>query len=170
MNKLLSAILISGIYILSGCGPRQAEYDPTIVPEKSETKVSAADTSKPAAAISVPGLSEPVKTAPAITSTSAPVVTSTSAPVTQTAPGMNPPHGQPGHKCELAVGAPLNSKPTTTSVTPPPIKTEMTSAQPASTPVQVAAPVTNAAGKRLNPAHGQPGHDCSIAVGQPLKN
>ncbi len=25
------------------------------------------------------------------------------------------------------------------------------------------------AGAKLNPAHGQPGHDCSIAVGQPLK-
>ena len=30
---------------------------------------------------------------------------------TQTAPGMNPPHGQPGHRCEIPVGAPLNSKP-----------------------------------------------------------
>ena len=24
-------------------------------------------------------------------------------------------------------------------------------------------------GAALNPAHGQPGHDCSIAVGKPLK-
>ncbi|MBK6446411.1 MAG: hypothetical protein IPF81_14280 [Bacteroidetes bacterium] len=24
-----------------------------------------------------------------------------------TAPGMNPPHGQPGHDCAIAVGAPL---------------------------------------------------------------
>ncbi len=24
-----------------------------------------------------------------------------------TAPGMNPPHGQPGHRCDIAVGAPL---------------------------------------------------------------
>jgi hypothetical protein len=23
---------------------------------------------------------------------------------------------------------------------------------------------------RLNPAHGQPGHDCAIPVGQPLKS
>src|SRR5688572_14008415 len=30
---------------------------------------------------------------------------------TTTAPGMNPPHGQPGHRCEIAVGAPLNSAP-----------------------------------------------------------
>jgi hypothetical protein len=25
---------------------------------------------------------------------------------------MNPSHGQPGHRCDIAVGAPLNSKPT----------------------------------------------------------
>jgi hypothetical protein len=30
-----------------------------------------------------------------------------------TAPGMNPPHGQPNHRCDIAVGAPLNSKPVT---------------------------------------------------------
>ena len=30
---------------------------------------------------------------------------------TETPPGMNPPHGQPGHRCEIPVGAPLNSKP-----------------------------------------------------------
>jgi hypothetical protein len=30
----------------------------------------------------------------------------TTAPVV-TAPGMNPPHGQAGHKCDIAVGAPL---------------------------------------------------------------
>ncbi len=27
------------------------------------------------------------------------------------APGMNPPHGQPGHRCDISVGEPLNSKP-----------------------------------------------------------
>jgi hypothetical protein len=37
-------------------------------------------------------------------------VTQTPAPVA-TQPGMNPPHGQPGHRCDITVGAPLNSKP-----------------------------------------------------------
>jgi hypothetical protein len=41
-----------------------------------------------------------------------PVVNSTPATTTTAvAPGMNPAHGQPGHRCEIAVGAPLNSKP-----------------------------------------------------------
>ncbi len=35
-----------------------------------------------------------------------------------TAPGMNPPHGQPGHRCDIAVGAPLDSPPGT-GKTPP---------------------------------------------------
>lgn len=29
------------------------------------------------------------------------------APAGTTAPGMNPPHGQPGHRCEIPVGSPL---------------------------------------------------------------
>ncbi|HEY0750310.1 MAG TPA: hypothetical protein VGD26_04105, partial [Chitinophagaceae bacterium] len=38
--------------------------------------------------------------------------------------------------------------------------------QPASQPVaNVQVPDT----LTVNPAHGQPGHDCTIAVGQPLK-
>ena len=28
---------------------------------------------------------------------------------TEVAEGMNPPHGQPGHRCDIPVGAPLNS-------------------------------------------------------------
>ena len=36
-----------------------------------------------------------------------------------TASGMNPPHGQPGHRCDIPVGQPLNSKPAqTASATP----------------------------------------------------
>jgi hypothetical protein len=35
----------------------------------------------------------------------------TTAPAIAVAPGMNPQHGQPGHRCDIAVGAPLDSKP-----------------------------------------------------------
>jgi hypothetical protein len=31
-----------------------------------------------------------------------------------TAPGMNPAHGQPGHRCDIPVGQPLNSQPAAT--------------------------------------------------------
>lgn len=77
------------------------------------------------------------------------------------ATGLNPAHGQPGHRCDIAVGAPLNSKPTTPSTTTP---TTTTSTASKPSPLQ---PDTLFA-KGLNPAHGQPGHRCDIAVGQPL--
>jgi hypothetical protein len=78
---------------------------------------------------------------------------------------VNPAHGQPGHRCEIAVGAPLNSTPPTTPVEqkqPQTITTQTTTA-----PV-VAAKTTASAG--MNPAHGQPGHRCDIAVGAPLNS
>ncbi len=96
------------------------------------------------------------------------------APVsTQTAPGMNPPHGQPGHRCDIAVGAPLSSapaKPATTpaqkvNVTPTPTATVTPTANQA--PAILNAP-TEATAPGMNPPHGQPGHRCDIAVGQPL--
>ncbi len=97
---------------------------------------------------------------------SAPVQTVQNKPVTTipaatTASGLNPAHGQPGHRCDISVGAPLNSAPTNkVAATQSPVQTI--------TPIQ---PVQNNSGStaKLNPAHGQPGHDCSIAVGQPLK-
>ena len=78
---------------------------------------------------------------------------------------LNPAHGQPGHDCAIAVGAPLNSKGTkavSANATP---KINVT--QPAATTTSV-VPVLNEKGQRLNPAHGQPGHKCEVAVGAPL--
>lgn len=66
---------------------------------------------------------------------------------------LNPKHGEPGHRCDIAVGAPLNSKPSkvvTTNSPQPKTKTII------------------ADGKNLNPAHGEPNHRCDIAVGAPL--
>ena len=77
----------------------------------------------------------------------------------------NPKHGEPGHRCDIAVGAPLNSKPQT------PVQNQQT--QTAANPVQmtqateVIKPVA-AKAKGLNPKHGEPGHRCDIAVGAPL--
>lgn len=91
------------------------------------------------------------------TQASNPVIQSAaSAGSVSTAPGMNPEHGKPGHRCDIAVGAPLNSKPATAASKP----TATTTATPAITPV---AP-------GMNPQHGQPGHRCDIAVGAPLNS
>ncbi|MDX6190965.1 hypothetical protein SGQ83_16530 [Flavobacterium sp. Fl-318] len=89
--------------------------------------------------------------------------------------GINPAHGKPGHRCDIAVGAPLNSAPTQAQQTQ-----QTTAGQPVQT-VQVkpnqpvvtttttaAAPVKVAKG--MNPSHGQPGHRCDIPVGSPLNS
>lgn len=82
---------------------------------------------------------------------------------TSTSGKLNPAHGQPGHDCAIAVGAPLNSKPAqaATKTTTPTINVPKPSSS-------AAVPVLNEKGQRLNPAHGQPGHKCEVAVGAPL--
>ncbi|MBW8362411.1 MAG: hypothetical protein K0M56_09535 [Kaistella sp.] len=106
---------------------------------------------------------------------------------------LNPEHGKPGHRCDIAVGAPLNGTPAqSVSATnqgafsgfdTSPMKT----AAPA--PVKQPVPVSNqqsvnivpqqttvkptTTGKTapgMNPAHGEPGHRCDIAVGAPLSS
>ncbi|WP_231425420.1 hypothetical protein [Pedobacter sp. Leaf250] len=69
----------------------------------------------------------------------------------------NPKHGQAGHTCALAEGAPLNQN----AAAQP--QQNINSTQPAA--VSIPAPVTNTNGKKLNPKHGEPGHRCDIAVG-----
>jgi len=83
-----------------------------------------------------------------------------------TKPGMNPPHGQAGHRCDIAVGAPLNSpinkQPKPGIATTQPVMTSSTV-----TPAQTTTETTVTA-PGMNPPHGQAGHDCTVAVGAPL--
>ena len=98
---------------------------------------------------------------------------------------INPAHGKPGHRCDIAVGAPLNSAPAIAS-------TANTSTVPKNNPAHgqpyhrcdlaVGAPLSSAPAKATatsspaskppqnNPAHGQPYHRCDIAVGAPLNS
>ena len=70
---------------------------------------------------------------------------------------LNPEHGQPSHRCDIPVGAPLNSPPAES-------QSPLIQTQPAA---NTAAPTaTTVAG--TNPPHGQPNHRCDIAVGAPL--
>ena len=121
-------------------------------------------TTTPAAVTSTPA----VTTQPAVVTP--PAGTTTSPAVTTTAAGMNPAHGQPGHRCDIAVGAPLNSKPSSSGTTTTPLP--LTPSIPAATPVSPAPAKTEtvAAAPGMNPAHGQPGHRCDIAVGAPLNS
>jgi hypothetical protein len=80
--------------------------------------------------------------------------------------GLNPAHGQPGHRCDIAVGAPLNSATQTQTTTQQPQTVQVNPSQPNVVTTTVAAPVK--VGKGMNPSHGQPGHRCDIPVGTPL--
>lgn len=132
--------------------------------------------------------------APAVTATTtppapgmAPIGTATTSAVAQApvavAKGMNPAHGQPGHRCDIAVGAPLNSPPgKAPAAQPTKPATTISSANTASgtvtsngatittvnnnAPAPAATPIVTAPG--MNPPHGQEGHVCSVAVGAPL--
>ncbi|NRT16125.1 hypothetical protein HNP99_002487 [Flavobacterium sp. 28A] len=85
------------------------------------------------------------------------VVTATPSNIV-TASGMNPPHGEKNHRCDIAVGAPLNSK----------------AAAPVQTPNYVVNQASTAAktttAKGMNPPHGEKNHRCDIAVGAPLNS
>jgi hypothetical protein len=122
---------------------------------------------KPSTAVATPQ--------PVVVTKNDPIMVSPAATKTQvvTAAGMNPEHGKPGHRCDIAVGAPLNSKPTV--ATPVATPTPAVSASiPQATPVQQApvAPGDNntVTAPGMNPEHGKPGHRCEIAVGAPLNS
>ena len=106
---------------------------------------------------------EPVQSAPAAV-IEAPVAAPIEAPASEAAipatAQLNPAHGQPGHDCAIPVGAPLDGSTPTTGPAMMPV--------PAATPVTT--PVTSPAlgTGRINPAHGEPGHDCAVPVGSPL--
>ena len=115
------------------------------------------------AALPSPLVNSPVQATPALQTKpiAAPVV----------AAGINPAHGQPGHRCDVTVGAPLPKEgaakttiPNSPLVAPPVANTPVIQTQPQAN----IASTTVAAG--LNPAHGQPGHRCDIEVGKPINS
>ena len=94
---------------------------------------------------------------------------------------LNPAHGEPGHDCSIAVGAPLNSAKSGASQQSQPIMQNGNAGQiqpnsvtstPAASPAPVMAIPNNktpaGTSGKVNPAHGEPGHDCSKPVGEPL--
>lgn len=142
----LFAVLITLVF--AACGSDSAEQAQT--PEGTPTEAGTA----PAGALELPA------------------VQGTATGTSGGGAGLNPAHGQPGHRCELAVGAPLDGSaaPVGGTTTTPVIKTE---AAPSASPIEIntqpaAATQKTAAG--MNPPHGQPGHRCDISVGEPLSS
>ncbi len=173
MKKVLLIASIAGFVLIQGCDSdkKKEEASETVGTEQNaiQPEVPTADSIQQ----TTPITQEALVTQPSIN------VPPTNSPsnVSATAIGMNPAHGQPGHRCDISVGAPLNSPPgKPTTITTPSTGTQAPAITPAvTTPAinQVPSPAAQVpAGPTpagMNPPHGQPGHDCAIAVGAPLK-
>ena len=154
--KIFIALLIFGMTLLSGCSQSDSEK---VVTEPIQNTTDEAQSSPD---ISVSGTDSVVNSNTTTSNVSSPNVS------TQPADKLNPPHGELGHRCDIAVGSPLNSPP----VNPPGGNTQITNTAPGTqAPVNTTpgtqAPVKTAPG--MNPPHGEAGHDCTIPVGAPLK-
>lgn len=145
--KIFIVILFSGMILFSGCSQSDSEKTAT-EPNQEVITFAPPDT-----------ISDSVKN---ITTSESNVPTT--AVSTEPSDKLNPPHGEPGHRCDIPVGSPLNSPPGNTSSG----NTQGINPAPSIvTPGNSTTPVKTAPG--MNPPHGEAGHDCAIPVGDPLK-
>jgi hypothetical protein len=183
MKNILSALVLASVLFVS-CKKEETAVTPEANKEES---VFSDSFSGPVDTTAVPVATA---TTPATTTTGNPTMMTTTQTATIPAPapvakGMNPAHGQPGHRCDIAVGAPLNSAPGKATVQPMKSNTTTISSSDLkpgtvttngatittvnNNPAPNAAPVTpTVTAPGMNPPHGQEGHDCAVAVGAPL--
>ncbi len=152
MTKKLFSLFALAAFILTSCKKELVPQDSAENPatKTEETTIAGGETVN--------------MTAPQ-TTMQQPTQVATPAPV-KSQPGMNPPHGQAGHDCAVAVGAPLNSKKATPTPSPTITTTQSNTTSAAPAILNPAAQTVTAPG--MNPPHGQAGHDCAVAVGAPL--
>lgn len=89
-------------------------------------------------------------------------------------PALNPEHGQPYHRCEIPVGAPIDSAPPQNA--PSQVVPQQSAANnsfntnPISPSLAPSPAPAQAIGAKPanNPAHGEPHHRCDLEVGAPL--
>ena len=188
-----TAALITVAAFVSCAGSNDKEYiDKSVIPAGTENTtatqqaVPAAATqttnvvpvnTTPANTATIPGTATPVNFKPQTNSININpqannVVTApqavTAQPAAPVAAGMNPAHGQPNHRCDIAVGAPLNSKPAPANAQPAVVSTQPQ--QPPSNVTVKEVPNTVKTAPGMNPPHGEPNHRCDIAVGAPLNS
>lgn len=171
------AVLITLSAFTACAGNKDNDYvDKSIMPTEAESAAKQADSNATviqnsnalpvnmpsAAAPNIPGITSPVNLSqtPQAMNVQQMAPNVTSAPIVTPA-GMNPPHGEPGHRCDISVGAPLNSKPANPTAA-------AVSQQPNVTMTEVPNKTVTAPG--MNPPHGEPNHRCDIAVGAPLNS
>lgn len=150
MKSFLSLLFVTALLFIS-C-KKELEPQDSTNPSKIVPFTEAANTSPDQSVMPA----QPLQTPNMTTQNATPVAV---------AKGMNPAHGQPNHRCDIAVGAPLNS-PIVPAKTSP-----VTPQQNTAVPETIAAPnttVTTPTPEGMNPPHGQEKHRCDIAVGAPL--
>jgi len=86
---------------------------------------------------------------------------------------LNPPHGEPGHVCEIPVGEPLDGSGAVGSDAGATQNIQMGTGmnmapQTMTIPSTQGTPTQGGGSGRINPPHGEPGHVCEVPVGEPL--
>lgn len=174
MKQLFLFVVVS--MLLNACSEDKPEQDLTIVPTKSATSDSTTNSSVP----SNQTLPQQVPVSPVSGIPQSQTTIPQGVTASTSTTGLNPEHGKPGHRCDISVGAPLNSVPTNKTqsaittgaakVTPAAAPVQNSAIAPAlqNTPLSTTPKATTSLSGKINPAHGQPGHDCKVAVGQPL--
>ena len=164
MNFKSLLVTVAAVLFLTSCKKE-------LQPQETTTDTTAVQNTTAATPVMAPSAATPVQVnqpAQSVTNTTPQPVN-----VAKTAPGMNPPHGQPNHRCDIAVGAALSSPVAKKQQAVTAQKSGSTSLQPSSsstpTPTPLAQPATaTPTAPGMNPPHGQEGHVCSVAVGAPL--
>lgn len=90
-------------------------------------------------------------------------------------PALNPAHGEPYHRCDIAVGAPIDSPAPAQNAAPKVVQPQSapnagfnTNPISPSTAPSVSSTADIGPKPALNPPHGQPHHRCDLQVGAPL--
>lgn len=170
--KLYSAVSLIIVSTLISCasGDSKDYIDKSLITPESEKKATTQTQAAEAGVLPntpvIPGVSN---INPGIQTNSVNLSQSNNVQVVPTAAttgNLNPAHGQPGHRCDIAVGAPLDSKPAAATAQP----ATAVNAQPASPVTITQQPAKTVTAPGMNPAHGEPGHRCDIAVGAPLNS
>jgi hypothetical protein len=164
MNKYIVLFATVGLINMISCSPAKKDSKQQSVQQQNQL---------PPQSIVKSDTSARFTSVPATTASNEPAVVN----VTATPPKMNPPHGQPYHRCDIAVGSPLDAapaKPATTVISTGGAPTLENAARLNNPQVNnptaptVANANANATPPKLNPSHGQPFHKCEIPVGSPL--
>jgi len=146
--------ILAVVLAFTACKSDEGGYLPTSAKPAETTTSPATQTSNNV------NLNKPsqISTSVVPVSTAAPATTTVTTVTPRSGKGLNPPTDNPGHRGDIAVGAPLTSPVQSTAVQQP------------GTTVKPSATVTQSTPAGMNPPHGQPGHRCDISVGAPLNS